>query len=210
MAATHHVIALTACIHALPEFIGHEIEHGRYNHIAATLTDMALQPHLKKYPSQVKPVVNRLLVEYPQCARCDVFVAMMEETSPKYFLNLSDGQRARQIYSLARWFSETGVISENDLANWLRNPENEKELKKQRGVTPRQIDYLRLLMGEETFPIDRPMEFILNRAGLDALPAEEAKMVCLEAAARLDFTPRQFYLNIWFYWLSGKWDAHSA
>lgn len=181
--------------------------HGGYLHIGATLTDLVLQPHFRKYASQVTPVVKRLQDQYPGCATVSAFISAMEETSPKYFLNLTDGQRARQVYAIAQYLDGEGVETEEKLAAWIRDPEKQRSFKQQRGMTARSLDYLRVLLGEDCVPVDHSIRPLLNRAGVPVDLYAEAQQACEAAYARMNVSARVGYLSCWKYWMAHRWPS---
>lgn len=169
-----------------------------YYHMGATITDAVLQAGLN-YNYVVYPRVLKILKEYPNfTSTCD-FIILMQTIPLSEIINWNNKRKLELIEQLCWFFYKNGVENENQLAKWLDNEFNVKELLKINGVGPKTIDYLKMLSGLQAIAIDRHLFEFLRLAGIFIDTYEEASELYQKTARYLSISNYELDKKIWLY-----------
>jgi thermostable 8-oxoguanine DNA glycosylase len=187
-----------------PEFKFYETIDGNYNHIGATVADAILQAN-RNYKTLVKPRVNRILAQYPNSRTTSAVLNLLQSIGPTKFLNLQDADRADRFSQVLELFAAEGIETDADLREWLSRKPNLRKLRAIKGIGPKTVDYLKILVGESTSAIDRHLFGFLKAAGLSAGGYTEAQSIINATADILGVDRAQFDHSIWQY-MSKKHD----
>lgn len=167
-------------------------------HIGAMIAESALQPG-SRYKSVVRPCIERIVKLYPQGKTSKGFVRLLEEGSPKYFLNWTEDDKPRRVLAVAKFLHEMGIETPGELRLLLGDPECIKGLKKIRGLGNKHIDYLLLLYKEPCPSLEEYILAFLKEAGLDYPTLEEARPILDGAAEELDLDTDSLLISLWRY-----------
>lgn len=169
-----------------------------YYHMGATITDAVLQAGLN-YNYVVYPRVLKILKEYPNfTSTCD-FIILMQTIPLSEIINWNNKRKLELIEQLCWFFYKNGVENENQLAKWLDDECNVKELFKINGVGPKTIDYLKMLSGLQAIAIDRHLFEFLRLAGIFIDTYEEASELYQKTARYLSISNYELDKKIWLY-----------
>ena len=193
---------MVSYIKQLPDFQFMSQADGNYRHMGATLTDAVLQKGLD-YQKVVKPKVDYLQFNYPQAKTTSGFLRLMDEIPLPKLLKFK-GDKPDLIRKLAEFFQEEGVETQEDLAQWLKDPKNRNRLMDFGGVKEKTVDYLAILVGLPGVAVDRHLRTLLKKAGIDEDDYYIIKRVIERAAALMGLESSILDHSIWRYVSSRK------
>jgi hypothetical protein len=139
------------------------VERRPHDHIGAILADSILQPGLN-HSSVVAPRVGRILREYPEAATIQGLDRTHVNTA--VFLDWTHAEKIARFDSLVARLRAHGINSTNDLHRWLELPGSTQALIELRGIGPKTVDYLRMMTGYASVPVDRHLRRFLAVAGI--------------------------------------------
>jgi len=169
-----------------------------YQHMGAVITDSILQAGLN-YRSVVAPRVRRLIEQYPKACTTSGFLDMIETYGLNNLLNWDHPEKPKRIYELTLFFHRYHINTECMLKYWLQKPENGKLLLDLKGVGPKTVDYLKMLVGLQSIAIDRHIRTFIKAAGLTHKRYEDIQQVVEIAADILALDRNDFDLSVWLY-----------
>lgn len=186
------------------EFIGPiiaEIVPGRrtgYLHMGATLTDTVLQAGLN-YRSVVLPRVQRLLSVYPQADTTSRFLGVLHAVGPHEMMQWSHPEKINRLLQLTQLLHSTGLETESDLSTWLCSASASGKLLAIKGIGPKTVDYLKILVGLPTIAVDRHVRSLCQSLGFEFKEYSEFQRVLCIAAEILAIAPQVLDGIIWEY-----------
>lgn len=201
---------LVSYINFLKDFkINTEID-GNYKHIGATLTDTVLQAGLK-YETIVKPKVMKIL-KCEQAATIKGLLKIAENGNVelKNVISWKDDRKPNLIVSLAKFFDSEGINTEAELKEWLQKEENPQKLRSIKGIGPKTIDYIQILVGIKSCAVDRHLFNFLDmakvplEAGNYEAQYKEAKQIVEKSAEIMKLDASVFDYSIWSYMANKK------
>jgi len=169
-----------------------------YQHMGAVITDSILQAGLN-YRSVVAPRVRRLIEQYPKACTTNGFLDVIETYGLNNLLNWSHPEKPKRIYELTLLFHRYHIDTESMLKYWLQEPENGKLLLGLKGVGPKTIDYLKMLVGLQSVAVDRHIRTFVKAAGLTHTRYEVIQQVFEIAADILALDRNNFDFSVWLY-----------
>ncbi len=171
---------------------------GEYGHMGATIADAILQAGTN-YDAVVRPRVRGILESYPEAVTTSAFKRLIDEQGLKTILLWNDDEKPNRILALTQFFLDQGIQTEHDLAAWLADDANRPKLLHVRGVGPKTVDYLKILVGLQTAAVDRYVFRLLEEAGVDVANYDEAREVVNFAADAMEVERAYFDHSIWRY-----------
>lgn len=169
---------------------------GNYDHIGATISDAILQAGLK-YDSVVRPRIKRIRTEYADAKTTSAFLKVLREVGPKVVLDWSDDEKPNRVMGLTVFFIRQIIETEQDLREWLAVEANRPALLRVRGMGPKTIDYLKILVGSNTTAVDRHIFAILGEAGILTTDYKSARKIVNAAADAQGMDRSCFDHSIW-------------
>lgn len=142
-----------------------------WNHIGALLADVCLQAALN-YEWVVRPRVERIALNYGSFRTIQSLRSLLECVPIAEFLQIANKRKQRTFLDLIELCYLSQVDTIDDLKLWMKSTEAVPALFKIQGIGHKSVDYLRMLLGEDAFPIDRHMKFLVAVAGLDQCVTE--------------------------------------
>jgi hypothetical protein len=157
------------------------VPRGGYEHMGAVLTDAGLQAGVS-YRTVVEPRVRRLLFHWPTATTTGRFQQKVERFGLNGVLAWTHDEKLGRIRRLTDLFAHEGVETTEEARRWLLLGESELELLSLRGVGPKTVVYLRLLVGLPDIAVDRHGRAFAVRAGVVG-PDDEVRRTLRRAAA---------------------------
>lgn len=194
--STDHVATLVAYIKSLSDFPRVPAQEP-YNHIGATLTDALLQSGLR-YEAVVLPRVKRVLAE-PSAGTVSGFLNLLERDGPHVVLNWRHPDKPARVLAVTRLLSAEGIETEADLRDWLADEAHCQTLLGLKGIGPKTMDYLQVLVGIPNIAVDVHLFAFLERAGCPAKNYSEAHDLLMDAAQLLGWPASELDHSIWRY-----------
>ncbi len=171
---------------------------GSYGHMGATITDAILQAGTR-YATVVWPRVREVKEAHPEAATTSDFWNLLEKEGVKRVLRWQDDEKPNRVVALTRFLLNEGVETETDLAAWLREEANIPRLLELRGIGPKTVDYLKILVGLQTVAVDRYVFRLLAEAGVAAGSYQEAKEILNFAADAMGVERSLLDHSVWLY-----------
>lgn len=169
-----------------------------YQHMGATISDSVLQAGLN-YRHVVEPRVKRLILEHPEARTTSDFQELIAFHGIKTLLQWNDPEKPRRIMELTWFLSSEGLQTESMICQWLQKPGNANLLLQLRGVGPKTLDYLKMLVGIPTIAVDRHIKNLVTAIGLEYKQYEDVNKVVSLAADQLGINRNSFDWAIWSY-----------
>jgi len=169
-----------------------------YHHMGATITDAILQSGLN-YQHVVYPRVATLLSKFSEYKTTCDFIILFKTIPLRELLNWKNQIKLDRITRLSWFLFENGVENENQLSIWLNSNEHIDNLSEINGIGPKTIDYLKMLSGKQSIPIDRHLFKFLELAGVIVKTYKEANSIYCKAAEKLNINQYELDKKIWLY-----------
>jgi hypothetical protein len=167
-----------------------------YDHMGALLADSVLQAGLN-YKSVVRPRVEAILSEYPDCDRTSELVRLVDCGRAASFLNWRHAEKVGRFEALVWFLKDNSIETVSDLELWLHRPAFVSLLREVRGVGPKTVDYMGCLVGLDSFAVDRHVRTFARRVGVINDDYDFLKSVFCCAADLLSVSRRQFDAWVW-------------
>lgn len=198
MSYEYEVNILVSFIYSLQDFYIPKQEIMPYFHMGATICDSILQAGIR-YDTVVKPRIKILLKKYPTANTTSAFWKLINKTDLKILINWRHPEKLRRIKELTNFFLTKGIETEQELSKWIQKKENCCALLQIRGIGPKTVDYIKILVGIPSVAIDRHIKNFLQLAGIKKQKYEEIKSICEATANILKISPRSLDYAIWNY-----------
>lgn len=169
-----------------------------YEHMGAILADAVLQSGVN-YETVVAPKVQHILETYPDARTLPLFQKMIEDHGANHVLQWSDDVKPSRLLRLMYVLADQGISTHQDLNRWLRLPESRKILLAIKGIGPKTVDYLGILVGIDGVAVDIHLMKFLHAAGIEHSDYETAREIISSAADLLKVSRRTLDHSIWTY-----------
>jgi hypothetical protein len=169
-----------------------------YNHMGAIFTDAVLQAGLN-YETVVRPRVNRILEMYPHARTTSSFQKILTKFGISSVVNWNHKEKIFRLKELVNFVQLRNIETEEQFRNWLAFPDNSLTMLEVRGVGPKTVDYLKVLVGMSVVAVDRHMFKIVKMAGINSENYSEVRQVISYAADLMDIERNDFDFSIWLY-----------
>jgi hypothetical protein len=154
---------------------------GNYKHMGATIADAILQAGLR-YETVVRPKIKNIIKIYPEAVTTSAFCQLLKEKGPKIVLGWKDDEKPNRVLGLAKFFLQEGIETEKELSEWIVNESNKIRLLQLRGIGPKTVDYIKILVGLQTVAVDQHLYGLLREAGIESTSYNEARDILNHAA----------------------------
>lgn len=171
---------------------------GNYEHMGAIIVDGILQAGLK-YETVVKPRVLSVLEKYPNNTTSSSFITVGKEQGIKNIISWKNDKKPNLIMLLLSFLQSEQVETCQQFSTWLEQENNILKLRSIKGIGPKTIDYLKILLGKETVAVDIHLKRFVQMAGIELSNYDEIKTVITETANHLNISPSQLDHSIWKY-----------
>ncbi|MDK4733948.1 hypothetical protein [Rhizobium sp. CNPSo 3490] len=167
-----------------------------YDHMGALLADSVLQAGLN-YNSVVRPRVEVILAQFPQCDRTSGLLPVVGDGQTATFLNWTHPEKIGRFESLVRFLDGNSIETVLDLGKKLQRPGFVELLREVRGVGPKTVDYMGCLVGLDSVAVDRHVRTFARRVGVLNDDYDFLRSVFCCAADLLSLSRRQFDAWVW-------------
>ncbi|WP_455156873.1 hypothetical protein [Treponema socranskii] len=198
-----NIIKLKEAVKKIPPKTISYVERKPYNNMVATLSDAILQAGMN-YKTVVMPRISDILYRYSNfTSTCD-FIILFQTVPIEQIIKWKNKKKQNTLCNLAWLLYNEGVNSEADFRQWGRASENEEKLLALDGIGYKTVDYLKLLSGLETIPIDRHLFKFLKDSEISITTYYDASYIFKSAAKELNIEERLLDKIIWDYMSSSK------
>lgn len=174
-----------------------------YNHLGLTLADAILQAN-RNYEIHVEPRIKRIQKLYPEAYNLEGLKKVIKNISVNEFLKLRGKVRVKRFMDLLNLCSEENIRTESDLYDWLHDPNNLNKLRNIKGIGPKTVDYLKILVSFETNAVDRHLLKFIENAQIKISGYDEAHRIINTTADLLNVKRSDFDHSIWKYMTEKK------
>lgn len=171
-------------------------ERVSYSHMGATLTDTVLQAGLN-YRTVVLPRVRYLLNAHPEACTTTSFWNVLCDVGPYKLLRWSHPEKMDRLMRVVDLLRANAVETESELSEWLASIGPTEQLLAVRGIGPKTVDYLKILVGMPTVAVDRHVKALFKLLGLEYRDYEDFRLVVCLAADMLSVQPQVLDGIIW-------------
>ena len=187
----------------LPRFAYEPRNHACYAHMGATICDSILQAGLN-YRTVVAPRVRAVLRRWPSANTTTSFWRMLRRFDIRSVIDWRNAEKPRRILELTEFCLERGLETETCLQSWLLDDANADSLRTVRGVGPKTVDYLKMLVGLPAVAVDRHLRTFVSWAGLSLSDYDAISAVVSQAADLLGVHRGSLDHAIWSYVSSSR------
>jgi len=166
------------------------------SHIGAALADSILQAGLN-YESVVLARVKRITELFPEAATVSGLIDVLSEHGPRHFLCWRHPIKIVRFMGLLCHIHVEGIESCADLCAWLGRDKSRESLLGLKGVGPKTVDYLCVLVGLDCVTVDRHVRRLAQWARIEQTEYSELKLVVTYSADLMDLPRRQFDWWLW-------------
>jgi hypothetical protein len=194
-----HVHAVAEYLQFLRPSFPHSAGPSRaYDHLGALLADLALQAGMN-YDHVVRPRVNSILVRFPKTKVLTGLRIAIGEVGAEAYLQWRGQEKIGLFQALLGLMRGNGLETVEDLSLWCVCGDTKATLLSLPRFGPKSFDYLRLLCGVESIPLDRHIVRFLQLTGLDCPSMEYAEMqeILLAACRLISLEPYKAERGLW-------------
>jgi len=169
-----------------------------YNHIGALLADVSLQAGLN-YDHVVRPRVNAILANFPDTERVSELKARTLKIGVQAFLQWKGLTKIGVFMSMLRVLDLRGIESVDEVCDWSCTEDARTSLLEIRGFGEKSFDYLRLLCGFESIPLDRHLIRFLELTGVNcrSIAYNTMQDILFDACAQIGLEPYKAERGLW-------------
>ncbi|MCK4653531.1 MAG: hypothetical protein KAU01_03705 [Candidatus Cloacimonetes bacterium] len=193
---------LNEYVNTLSDFKIYKIDDD-YNHLGATLADAILQAN-RNFEIHIRPRIKRIQKLYSKAYNLEGLKEVLKNTSINEFLNLRGNVRVKCFLDLINLCSVENIKTESDLHDWLCDSNNLNKLRNIKGIGPKTVDYLKILVGIETTAVDRHLLKFIENAQIKISGYDEAHRIINTTADLLNVNRSDFDHSIWKYMTEKK------
>ncbi len=169
-----------------------------YDHMGAILTDAVLQAGMN-YKNVVYPRVMKVIEDYPDAITTSSFVEILNSIGTKTVINWKAGNKPLMLDSITRHLLVLKVETVDELRAYLLQPETAEALQEIKGIGPKTVDYLKMLVGIPAIAVDRHIYRFVKKAGIICNGYAETQKVVEAAAMELGLSLSSLDHSIWQY-----------
>lgn len=169
-----------------------------YNHMGAIIADAVLQAGLN-YKNVVFPRIRKILEDFPDEKTTSQFREILNKKGVKEVINWKDQEKPERLEGLTNYLVEQEVETVDDMRTFLLKPEAAASLLKLKGIGPKTVDYLKVLVDIPAIAVDRHVFNFVERAGIICKGYSETRLVVEEAARELNLSFSALDHSIWQY-----------
>jgi hypothetical protein len=138
-----------------------------YDHMGAVICDAGLQAGIN-YQRVVYPRIELLLTQYPEARTTSGFLQLLGRHGAADLLSWSGTKKLQLISRLAEYFARCDIETTADLRAWLSEPHHLAELLTIKGIGPKTVNYIQILVGLQAVAVDIHLRLFVKQAGISA------------------------------------------
>ena len=167
-----------------------------YKQMSAIIVDSILQAGLN-YDTVIKPRIENLLRNYPDYKTTSEFIFLYKQISLSHLINWKNEIKLNRINNLSNYLFNFDIETPEQLLLWISKDENYIDIMKINGIGLKTADYLRMLVGYESIPIDRHLFRFFEKMGISTLGYRQVSEICNEVSLRLQIKPHILDAILW-------------
>ncbi len=125
------------------------------------------------------------------------FLGVLHEVGPKTVLSWRDDEKPNRVVALTTFLRDRDIETESMLSAWLEKRPIAPTVASVRGVGPKTVDYLKILVGGQTAAVDRYGYAVLEEAGVPVSGYDEAREILNETADDAGIPRATFDHSVW-------------
>lgn len=169
-----------------------------YNHAGAVVVDSVLQAGLN-YKTVVYPRIISILEKYASYSDINNFLRISCILGIEKITRMNNRSKNDSIMNILWLFSKEYVNSVVDIQNWLSDNQNISRLININGIGPKTIDYMKKLVGIDSFPIDRHMVNFLKLINIELNTYVDTQNLLMNVAKTIGMNFVSLDYSIWQY-----------
>lgn len=172
-----------------------------WTHVGGIIVDAVLQAQ-RSYEKVVRPRVLHIINTYPEASTTSGFLGLMKQHDLKDVMQYQSDIRAHIAQDLATGLLNHKLETVEDVRECFQTPDARtalvKDLRRIRGVGPKTVNYLGILVGDpHSFAIDARIYKVLRVAGVPRLTYGQAENVIRETASLLGWPVGALDATLW-------------
>ncbi len=167
-----------------------------YEHMSAVIVDSILQAGMN-YDRIVLPRVRMLIEKYDDFRTTEDFLVLIQAKPLGQLISWRNEKKLERIRKLTWYFYERRINKISDLQEWFRTEENIMNLRLINGIGPKTVDYMKKLVGIDTFAVDRHLFKFLELSGVCTTDYVEATIIYENASLELHIDKWTLDKAIW-------------
>ena len=168
----------------------------RYKQMSVIIVDSVLQAGLN-YDTVVKPRIENLLKTYPGCKTTSEFIFLYKQVSLSYLINWKNEIKLQRIDDLTNYLFSLDIETPEQFLDWLSEEKNYINIMNIKGIGHKTADYLRMLVGYESIPIDRHLYRFFEKLGIDTSDYYEVSEIYNEVSKKIKIKPHVLDSILW-------------
>ena len=168
----------------------------RYRQMSAIIVDSVLQAGLN-YNNVVKPRIENLLRTYPDYTTTSDFIFLYKQIPISYLINWKNEIKLKRIIDLSNYLFNFDIETSEQFLNWLSEEKNYINITSIKGIGFKTADYLRMLVGYESIPIDRHLFRFFEKLGIDTLDYYKVSEIYNEVSKKIKIKPSILDAILW-------------
>jgi endonuclease III-like uncharacterized protein len=124
-------------------------------------------------------------MNFPQAISTSKFSEIVADKGPNHVLNWRDSEKPTRMIGLIDFLLSQNLETVDDLSGFLEKEGNREQLLAVRGVGPKTVDYLKMLVGIPSVAVDRHIFRFVELAGIESANYDQARSAVEEAAGIL-------------------------
>ncbi len=168
------------------------------DHVGAIVAEAVLQPG-SRYKRLVRPRIEKIMKDYPKRKTSGDFVRLLEEISPKYFLNWEEEDKPRRVLAVAKYLHNLGIETKDEFYLLFDEPDFPKVLKEIRGIGNKHIDSMKLLLRYPCESLHEAVRLVFQEMNIPFSTFEESRVLFQEIAHELKLDYENLLLCFWRY-----------
>ncbi len=169
-----------------------------YDHMGATMADAILQSGLN-YQNVVYPRIQAIIQRYPGGNTTSAFLKILAEEGHEKVLDWKHHEKPARLMALVEFIKFKNIETVKELQKFLLHEDNLDGLRELRGIGPKTVDYLKMLVGIQAVAVDRHIWRFVEKAGINCKDYVATRSVVEAAANILGLTSSELDHSIWLY-----------
>jgi hypothetical protein len=169
-----------------------------YTRMLPLVVDASLQAAIN-YERIVLPRVQHVVARYPWCVYTADAVELLRAVGVEEVLQWKGQAKQALFRDILQVLVDYDLASVAALADWITTDHARSTLLQINGLGSKTFDYIRLLCGQEAFPLDRHLARFLAIAGVDRQKLDHVRIQTLltESCHQLGIDPRTTERRLW-------------
>ncbi|MGL1933141.1 MAG: hypothetical protein OCC45_15510 [Desulfotalea sp.] len=174
-----------------------------YSSIGAVIIDSILQAGLN-YKNIVAPRVEHFLENFSHIRSTSQFLKCLQLHGAEKVFRWTHTEKINRLIQLTKFLISKNIETIKCLRTEINKNEICTELLNLRGIGKKTVDYIAMLVGIPSIPIDRHLRAFINAAGVELSDYDQYRKVAEFTADLLKIPRSNFDYSVWSYVSGGK------